>query len=128
LAQRSTRSLNRERSEVLARVEGWLELPMIVLGFAWLALLVIELTRGLSPVMDIMGRAIWIVFIVEFALKLILALRKLPFVRNNWLTVIALIIPALRVFRLFAVARALRLARVARGLRLLRLVTSLTAA
>jgi len=125
MEQDTEETLNRERSEVLARVERWLELPMIVLGFAWLALLVIELTWGLSPVMDIIARAIWIVFVLEFALKLTLAPRKLAFVRNNWLTVIALIIPALRGLRIVAVVRALRVARVARGLRLVRLVTSL---
>ena len=32
-----------ERSEILNRLEGRLETPMIVLGFLWLALLIIEL-------------------------------------------------------------------------------------
>jgi voltage-gated potassium channel len=118
-------TLNHERSEVLAQLENWLEWPMIVLGFAWLALLVVELTWGLSPVMDVSARAIWIVFILEFALKLTLAPRKLDFLRTHWLTVIALIIPALRVFRIVALARALRMTKVARSLRLVRLVTSL---
>jgi voltage-gated potassium channel len=75
--------------------------------------------------MDLAGRVIWILFVIEFALKLSLAPRKLVFLRNNWLTAIALIIPALRIFRIFAVVKALRAARVARGLRLVRLVTSL---
>ncbi len=38
-----------ERRELLARLEGWLEIPMLVLGFVWLALLIWEFTRGLSP-------------------------------------------------------------------------------
>ena len=36
--------LERERKEILAQLEDWLETPMLVLGFAWLALLVVELT------------------------------------------------------------------------------------
>lgn len=35
-----TKELEVERFELLARVEAWLETPMVVLGFVWLALLV----------------------------------------------------------------------------------------
>jgi voltage-gated potassium channel len=40
-----------ERLAVLVQLEDWLETPMRVLGFVWLALLVVELTRGLSPLL-----------------------------------------------------------------------------
>jgi voltage-gated potassium channel len=38
-----------ERLAVLEQLESWLERPMQALGFVWLALLILELTRGLSP-------------------------------------------------------------------------------
>ena len=117
--------LNRERTEALGQLERWLETPMIVLGFAWLALLILELTWGLSPFLGAFGRVIWGVFILEFVLRPTLSPSKLRLLKNNWLPLIALLVPALRIFRIVRVARALRLARVARGLRLLRLVTSL---
>ena len=37
--------LNDERWAVLGQIEDWLETPMLVLGFVWLGLLVIELTE-----------------------------------------------------------------------------------
>jgi len=117
--------LERERNQSLEQLERWLEIPMIVLGFGWLALLIVEFTWGLSRFLEVTTRLIWLAFIVEFALRFTLAPRKIPFLRKSWLTIIALLIPALRVFRIFQVIRLLRLARVARGLRLLRIVTSI---
>lgn len=50
--------LDAERSELLRQVEEWFETPMIVLGFVWLALLVLELTRGLTPGLQTVAWAI----------------------------------------------------------------------
>lgn len=118
-------TLERERNELLHRLEDWLETPMIVLGFVWLGLLVAEFVYGESAAFEVLGTAIWVVFLVDFALKLVVAPRKLAFLRGNWLTVVALAVPALRVFRVVRVVRVLGLARVGRGLRLVRVVGSL---
>jgi len=117
--------LDAERRELLARLEDWLETPMLVLGFVWLALLILEFTRGLSPPLETTGTIIWIVFIVDFILKFALAPDKSDYLKANWLTALALAVPALRVFRVFRVVRVLRAARAARGLRLFRVVSSL---
>lgn len=117
--------LKRERYELLHRVEGWLEAPMLVLAFVWLVLLVVELTRGESQLFYVLGTAIWIVFILDFAVKLVLAPDKFEYLKGNWLTAISLVIPALRLFRVFRALRLLRLARTGRGLRLVRVVSSL---
>lgn len=61
---------------------------------------------------------------MNFGVALLLAPRKLPFLRRNWLAAIALLVPALRIFRIVRVVRLLRLASVGRGLRLFRLVSS----
>ncbi len=111
-----------ERRAVLQQLEDWLEVPMLILGFVWLALLVVEFIWGLSPLLETAGTVIWIIFIVDFAIKFILAPDKTNYLKANWLTAIALIVPALRVFRIFRVAR---LFRAARGFRLLRVVSSL---
>ena len=117
--------LDQERRELLTQVEGWLETPMIMLGFIWLALLIIELRWGLSPLLELAGTVIWIVFILDFLLRLILAPDKSDYFKSNWLTAIALLVPALRILRIIRVVRILRVARAARGLRLLRIITSL---
>ena len=108
-----------ERWAVLRALEDWLETPMLVLSFAWLALVVYELAAGTSQLLETFGTAIWVAFILEFALRLALAPERLRFLRRNWLTVIALIVPA---FRLLRGLRLLRLARVTRGARLVRVV------
>lgn len=118
-------ALKKEKRTLLRRVERWLETPMVVLGFVWLALLAIELTRGLTPALETFGTAIWIIFIADFALRVGLAPAKLDYVRRNWLTAISLLVPALRVFRFVRIVRLLRFGRAVRGLRLLRVVTSL---
>lgn len=111
-----------ERKSLVARLEDWLETPMLVLGFVWLVLLVIELTGNLSPLLELLGTIIWIIFILDFALKFLLAPDKTDYLKSNWLTALSLLVPALRVFRVF---RVLRAARAARGLRLFRVLTSL---
>lgn len=114
--------LDRERRELLRRLEDWLETPMLVLAIAWLVLLIVELTWGESRLFDIIGTAIWGVFILNFTVEFILAPDKVAYLKSNWLTAVSLLIPALRIFRMF---RLLQFARAGRGLRLLRIVSSL---
>lgn len=118
-------SLQRERREILAQLEEWLETPMLVLGFVWLLLLIFELTGRQTPLLAAAGDVIWVAFIADFAVKFALAPDRLDYLKRNWLTALALLLPALRVFRLFRVLTALRAARAARGLRLVRTLTSL---
>ncbi|HEY7784820.1 MAG TPA: ion transporter [Pyrinomonadaceae bacterium] len=117
--------MNNERSEILSNLESWLEVPMIVLGFIWLALLIVELLWGLNPLLEIFGTLIWAIFILDFGLRLVIAPNKFSYLKSNWLTLIALAVPALRILRILRVVRLFGVARAARGLRLLRIVTSL---
>jgi voltage-gated potassium channel len=118
-------SLDKERYELLQRIENWLETPMLILAFVWLALLVAELIWGESHLFEVIGTLIWVVFILNFTVEFVLAPDKAAYFKSNWLTTIALLIPALRIFRIFRVFRILRLARVGRGMRLFRVVSSL---
>lgn len=111
-----------ERKKLLVSIDRLLEGPMIFLGFVWLVLLIVELIWGLSKPLDYLSLTIWIVFILDFIVKSILAPDKLIFLKKNWLTAISLIIPALRVFRIF---RFVRLVRGLRGIRLVRVVSSI---
>ena len=114
--------LNRERNTLLLRIERTLEAPMVFLGFVWLALLVVELIWGLTPALEMLSIVIWIIFIVDFLIKLILAPHKLRFIKKSWLTILSLIVPALRVLRF---ARVFRAIRGLRGIRLVKVVGSL---
>ena len=112
----STAADQRERLHALEQLDDWLRTPMLVLSFVWLVLVVVELAWGSSRILNWLGTAIWVVFVLEFLLRFTLAPEKLTFLRHNWLTVLALLAPALRM------VRALRILRAARGLRGLRLV------
>lgn len=119
------RIINKERYEILKRLEDWLETPLLILGFVWLGLLIFEFVWGENTYLNTLSNLIYIIFIVDFAVKLILAPDKTDYLKNNWLTIIALAVPALRIFRIFRVVRIFQAARVARSLRLVRVLTSL---
>jgi voltage-gated potassium channel len=118
-------ALERERYELLQRLEDWMETPMLVLAFVWLALLIVELIWGESLWFEMIGTIIWVIFLLDFAVELILAPHKGAYFKRNWLTALSLLVPALRIVRIFRVFRLLRLARAGRGLRLIRVVSSL---
>lgn len=109
----------RRRLQLLRGLEDWLEKPMLFLSAVWLVLLAVELGWGGNALVQTLSAAIWIAFIVEFALRLALAPQKLKFLAQNLITLVALVVPALRLLR---VARVLRLARLARGGTLIRVV------
>ena len=114
-----------ERREILNRLEDWLEMPMLILSVLWLGLFVAETIWGISPFLEAASNVIWAIFWIDFAVKFTLSPDKWAYLKANWLTVLALALPALRVFRAFRALRVLRAARAARGLRLVRLLTSL---
>lgn len=114
--------LKKERYKLLRSVEHLFEGPMVFLGFVWLILLIIELLYGLSKTMERISLGIWVLFIIDFVIKFILAPSKMHFIKKSWLTSISLLIPALRVFRAI---RFIRLLRGLRGIRLVRVVSSI---
>lgn len=109
----------RLRWKVLRELDDWIDTPMALLSLAWLLIVVWELIWGDSALLETVGTAIWIVFILEFALRLALAPRKLTYLRSHWLTAVALLVPALRIFRFAGVFRA---ARALRSFRLVRVI------
>jgi voltage-gated potassium channel len=116
-----------ERRTLLQQLQDWLEVPMLVLAFIWLALLVVEIVWGLNPPLQFAGYIIWAIFILDFGLGLWLAPVKLDYLKENWLSGISLLAPALRIFRVARILRLTRLARIGsmtRGLRLLRVLSS----
>lgn len=111
----------KNRLQILHRLENLLEMPMAALGAVWLFLMVVELARGIGPAGQNAVTVIWIVFILDFMLRFAVAPRKFRYLRKNWLTAIALLLPALRIFRF---ARVLRTISRLRGLQLVRILGS----
>jgi voltage-gated potassium channel len=115
--QAPEQSLTEARSEVLQQLEDWLDLPMLVLSFVWLALFIIELIWGLNPLLNTVSTVIWILFILNFLLEFIVAPHKRTYLRQNLITIGSLALPALRTLKVLRVVRA------ARGVRLLSVMT-----
>ena len=111
--------ITRERNKLLHSFERLLEGPMIFLGFVWLVLLIVDMVYGLNKLLQYLSTTIWIIFMVDFLLKLILAPAKVTYLLKNWLTAISLVIPALRIFRV------LRLLRLVKSVRLVKVIASL---
>lgn len=110
-----------ERTTLLITIDQMLQIPMVILSFIMLGLFLAELSLALSPgwrrTIDLIEWFIWITFVTEFVVKFAIAPDKLGFLRGNWLTVLAVALPVLRIFQ---VARA---ARVVRSLGALRVIT-----
>ena len=115
IQDRTKDEVNHERRQILLQLEGWLETPLILLGLIWLVLLVLELLWGLSPLLETISILIWVIFIIDFAVRLIISPDKVQYLKSNWLTLVALILPAFRALRIVRIARVLRTARAARG-------------
>lgn len=112
---------DKQRWRLLKQLESVLETPMVVLGFIWLGLMIIDLVRGETRLTATAGRFIWIIFIVDFLIRFSLAPRKLIFLQRNIISAVALALPALRTLRAL---RALRLLRATRGLTFVRVISS----
>ena len=110
--------LDAEEREQLAHLA---EIGLTALSLVFLGLLVVEYAVPLTPArarwLELAGWFIWLVFAIDFVVRFALADAKMRYLRQNWLTVLALALPAFRVFR------AARAVRAIRSLRLARLVT-----
>ena len=71
-ARPTKQAIDRERCEILQQVEDWLEMPMLLLSLVWTALLIIEFVWGLSSLLNTVSIIIWMIFILDFALRLLL--------------------------------------------------------
>src|SRR5688500_14707961 len=85
-AETEEQALVGERRALVEQLEDWLETPMILLGLVSLALLIVDLVRGLSPLLDGLNMVIWGIFVLDFAVKFTLAPRKAAYLKTNWLT------------------------------------------
>jgi voltage-gated potassium channel len=118
-------ALTKERYELLNRIQNFLEIPLVVLGFVWLVLLVIELLWNLNDTLLWLNYAIWGIFIFDFLVKFLLAPDKSTFLKSNVISIISLIVPAFRILRIGYLFRAFRSVRAIRGLRLVKVIGSL---
>ncbi|MDQ4062916.1 MAG: potassium channel family protein [Actinomycetota bacterium] len=102
-----------ERREYLReRLDRYLDLPLALASILLILIAVMELGGDLGEPwqgwMSVLGWVLWGFFFVEFTVKFALAPVKRTYLRHNWLDVLVLLIPFLRVLRLLRVLRATR--------------------
>ena len=117
-------AVHEERQQLLEQLSDALDRPMIVLAFVWLGLVVAEFVGYGGPLLEILNYVIWAIFVFHFLLEFVIAPRKGAYLKRNWLTALALVVPALRLVRIARLATLLRASRAARGLRLLKVVST----
>src|SRR5688572_23577006 len=117
------------RYRLARRLSAVFDVTLAPLALATLVLLIVELFLSLKPpwgtVVYWAQVAIWGIFLAAFVLEVSLAPDKPRYIRKNFLLVIALAIPALRIFRIAHALRLLRTARFVRGLNVARTGASL---
>ena len=119
-------AVRQERETLLENIHGTLDGVMILLSAAWIALLVAELAGGGLPAsLDAAVWVIWGIFVLHFLLEFAIAPVKTRYLRTHWITVLSLLLPALRIIRIAAAFRFLRAARIVRSVGLVRVLTSL---
>jgi len=78
--------------------EKRIEWPMLFLSFVWLCILIAELASGAWPSLMAIGTAIWVIFILYFSVRLLVAEHRPKFFKKNWLFVAAILVSTLRFF------------------------------
>jgi voltage-gated potassium channel len=108
------------REDMREKLDRYLDVPLALASVVVVLLVVIQLTGEVSEPwagrIEVLSWAVWGLFFVEFAVKFALAPVKRRYLRRNWLDVLVLLLPFLRVLR------ALRILRATRGLPLFRLL------
>ncbi len=117
-------AVQEERQQLLDQISDALDKPMIALAFVWLGLVIVEFVGYRGTLLDILNYVIWAIFVFHFLLEFAIAPRKSAYLKRNWLTAIALVMPALRLVRIARLASVLRASRGVRGLRLLKVVST----
>ena len=80
-----------------AAIEHWFDAPLALLGAVWLLLLIAEFVYGATPLIETGTTTIWIVFVLEFGIRFIVAPRRVVVVRATVVVVGLLIYKALTV-------------------------------
>jgi voltage-gated potassium channel len=101
-------AMKSHRNEILNRLERITELPLLILSFAMIPLLIGPLLWELSPSEEttflILDYFIWALFAVDLVVKLVIAPKKLGYLRRHWLEVLVVVVPffrPLRIIRIF---------------------------
>ncbi len=110
-----------QRFRLVVELERLLDAPATYLAFVFAAALIVELVltaegRRIPTILGWLQVVIWAFFIVHFALGVVIAPNRVLYIRRHWLTALSLLVPFLRVIRIFRVFAVLRTATFVRAI------------
>jgi voltage-gated potassium channel len=103
------------------RVERYLEGTVIAAALVTIPLTYYQATGVTGTTISIADWAIWIVFLVEYLIMMVIVGDRWAYTRNNWLMVAVVVVTFPALPHLLQLARLVRLVRLVRIVRLLRL-------
>ncbi|RPJ79666.1 MAG: potassium channel protein [Alphaproteobacteria bacterium] len=115
---------NEERIKLLSQINALFDFPLLLLSILWLILIIIDFVYGLSPFLQNLSLVIWGIFIIDFLIELSIAPNKKDYLNQNWIVVLSLFLPGLRVLRLFSGLKIVKFANLARSFNLARILSS----
>lgn len=96
----------------LAKVSATLELPMAILGFVYLGIYTLQVATkpdvNSAYYLEIAAWIIWSFFALDLVVKLIISKDFVSFLKSNWLEIIALVVPFMRILRVLRIFVAIR--------------------
>lgn len=105
-----------DREELAERIADRLDVPFTAAGIIFLLLVLAETVSNpkgvVGTVFGIASWALWLLFVGEFVLRLVIAPSTAQYLRHNWWQIVFLAVPALRFLRALRVLRAARIGRV----------------
>ena len=104
-----------QRMRLLNHITAMTDKVMVGLAMIWIGLMIGDFVGKLTPPLVVLNYVIWAIFGVDFAIKFWVAPHKLRFLREHWITVISLVLPAFRVLRILqalSMIRAISLVRI----------------
>lgn len=115
---------NREREHILSEINQTLDSPLIFLSMVWLVLIMIDLLYGLPTFLQTLSSIIWAIFIIDFIIELYIAPHRRAYLKANWLVALSLVLPPLRILKIFRASRLVRAVWIGRSFNLARLLSS----
>ncbi len=110
------RRTSAERERWADEVLDWLSPAMAALGVLFLLVVLGESVAqegtSVAVALAVLGWGLWLVFVVEFVARLVVAPDAGRFLRRNWWQLLFLVLPFLRALRVVRAARFLRTGRV----------------
>ena len=105
-----------DREALAERIADRLDVPFTAAGVIFLLLVLAETVSdpagAVGTVFEISSWVLWLLFVGEFVLRLVIAPSTTRYLRRNWWQIVFLAVPALRFLRALRVLRAARVGRV----------------